>query len=185
MAYSANASRRVVIRANRETIALVLGACALTFVIAYELRGRATEPSSTTIVAAAPPQQDWTGNLADVPQNATTTAPAAEPLSSDSLTVPKSQLALPPTPAKAKVRPCDLGPVPCATGTATAKIAAPVPPVRKQAATAPTMVAQAKAENDHGLMSTLNPLNHMPEMSTIKRPFIYAGDTVSGWFKRF
>ena len=38
MASPADAPRRVVIRASRETLALVIGACALTLVIAYGLR---------------------------------------------------------------------------------------------------------------------------------------------------
>ena len=181
MAYSANAPRRVVIRANRETLALVCGACALTFVIAYGLHGRPVEAPATQVVAAPPPQQDWTGHLADVPANATVTTGPAEPLSSDSLTVPKAQLALPAMPSKPKVRPCDTGPLPCPV----AKAVAPVPPARKVATATPTMASQAKAEKEHGLLNTLNPLNHLPDMSTIKRPFAYAGDTVSGWFKRF
>ena len=181
MAYSANAPRRVVIRANRETLALVFGACTATFAIAYGLHGKPAETQVPAAVASANPQQDWTGHLADVPPNATTTAPASEPLSSDSLTVPKAQLALPGMPAKPKARPCDGGPTPCPA----AKVAAPVPPVRKQVAATTPSPAQARAEKEHGLMATLNPLNHLPDMATVKRPFAYAGDTVSGWFKRF
>ena len=176
MAYPVNTPRRIIIRANRDTLALIGGACALTLVIAYGVHGR---PDNVAPPKAAPTvaHQEWTGHLADVQPVATPADAKPEPLSSDLLTVPKAQLALPVAPPKPKVKSCDSA-TPC-----TAKPAVPVPPVRRQVAAAPSLATPQKADNT--LLHNLNPLNHMPDMAVVRRPFTYAGDTVVAWFKRF
>lgn len=176
MAYSANTPRRVVIRANRDTLALLGGACALTFVIAYGVHRRSAV--SPPEMESAAEHQGWTGHLAEIEPMATADA-KPEPLSSESLTVPKAQLALPVSPVKPKGRPCESS-VPCLSRSSTPVVL----PVRRQVP-ATRASHTASQQNDNGLLHALNPLNHMPDMSVVKRPFTYAGDVVAGWIKRF
>lgn len=180
MAIFANASRTIVIRAHRETVGLIVAASALTFALASAIHSRQPPaPSAPTAVQRQP--QDWTGHLADVAPR-TETVPA-EPLSSAALVVPKSQLALPTTPASPLVRSRNCVDTSCAT-----KANGRVPLARRQIAAA---VSAATEKSDRAptekksALAALNPLNHLPDMSAIGRPFTYAGGTISGWIKRF
>lgn len=166
------------IKARRETIGLVAAASAMTFALAYAVHSKQAQvPSAPT---ARLQQQDWMGHLAEVAPRTETAPP--EPMSSAALVVPKSQLALPSTPTRppAKPRPCEDRP--CA-----AKANAQATAARRQIAAAES-ASTGKSERDResgkSLLGTLNPLNHLPDMSMIGRPFAYAGNTVSGWFRR-
>ena len=154
-------SKTYVVKTNRETIGLVTVACAMTFALAYAVHSR-------PVPSVPPVNQEWTGQLADL---AVPTTIVKEPLRSADLVVPQSQLALPAMPAKPVVkRGCD---EPCPK--------TPLPPRRDAVkAIAPIHVA---AQKDTGFLTTLNPLNHVPDAVT--RPFSYAGDVVAGWIKRF
>ena len=161
-------------KANRETIVLVAAACAMTFVLAHHAgtqQAPVAEAQTAQVASAAPasPHQVWTGDLAQVAP--ATVATPVEPMSSASLVVPKSALALPGMPKKA----------------ATKVIVPPVPPARTQVAsnTLPTTNRASDAPRDDGLLHTLNPMNHLPDLSTVRRPFAYAGETISGWMRQF
>ena len=162
------------LKARRETLALIASAVALTFVLSYAVHNR-----PAVITAAAPaPQQVWTGQLTDVAPTQTTELPS-EPITSASLVVPA--LATPPLPAHPvpptpKQRPCD-DVAPCSAAT---RVGA-VPPVRLVS----TQVARAipiKIERKDNLLGKLNPLDHIPD--AMRHPLDYAGDTFSSWMKR-
>ena len=176
----ANVSRTVVLKAKRETVLLVCAATSLTFALAYAIHSKpeADPHPATEQVLQKPVGQVWAGQLASLAPDGVAPS-AAEPMSSASLVVPKSQLSLPSVVVvRSPVRPRTCEETPCAT-----KAPLPVRPLRNQAAAAqPTdPVRQA---NRPGLMATLNPLNHLPDATTLRRPFSYASDTVSGWFHR-
>ena len=163
MTYFARASKSFVIRANRETIGLVVAACAVTFALAYAVHSR-----PAPVAPAQERRQDWTGELADL---GTPDAASHETLRSADLVVPQAQLALPALPAKPVIKKgCD---EPC--------VKAPLPPRRDTVKALPAN--QVAARKDAGLLNRLNPLSHVPDM--VSRPFNYAGDVLSGWIKRF
>ena len=185
MASFTGASKPIVIRTSRETLGLVVAASA----VACALAGAVHSKHDTQTAAAAPvqqvasvaqdasPQEVWAGHLAELTPAAAPTP--AEPMTSASLTVPKAQLALPlPMVPKspAKPRPC-VEPQPCAL---KALAASPQAAARRQAIAA----EKAQAREHRSLIGMLNPLNHLPDMATVSRPFTYAGGAVSGWFKR-
>ncbi len=181
MGYFANASRTVVFRASRDTLGLVVVAATMTFALAYAVHSRhdPQAPASTLPAQAQLPtpsaqaQQPWAGHLAEVVPSAAIIP--SEPMTSASLVVPKSQLALPAAPAKLKPRGC--AEPPC-------QAKAPLPPTRQQQ-TADAGKIEPAREPKKTLLGTLNPLNHLPEMSAVGRPFAYAGNAVSSWIKRF
>ena len=177
MVYFAKASRTVVIRASRETIGLVAAASAMTFALAYAVHSKQQPQGFGAPAPVAQQQQDWTGHLADLTPTSTEAAPA-EPMSSAALVVPKSQLALPSMSVRPLARPrvCGDGPCPAKPGAAAAR--------RMADADAPGKGSHA-GESKNTLLSRLNPLNHLPDVSVIARPFAYAGNTLSGWIKRF
>lgn len=175
MSEPASAPRHVVIRTSRETLALVAAAAAMTFALSFAIHAR--HERTAALAAPAPvaqeaqaPQQDWAGHLAELPPAAAT---PAEHLSSAALVVPKSALTLPQPPARPKVaRQC--ADAACLAGKASAGA-----PKRQFAA------AEPKAdESSNGFLHQLNPLNHLPDMSAVGRPFSTAGGAVAGWFKR-
>ena len=176
MAHIAGTPKTIVIRTSRETLGLVVAATAMTFALSYAVHSKHDSP----VAAAAPPTreavaplQEWAGHLAEVAP-AATPAPS-EPMTSASLTVPKSQLALPATPKLvAKPRPCPEAP--CAVKTASVPTAA-----KRQVA---VVGEQPRGEPKTSMIGMLNPLNHLPDMSVVGKPFTYAGGTVVGWFKR-
>lgn len=161
-------------RASRETIVLIAVAGAMTFVLARHagtVAPSAAESRTAQAPSAAPaePRKVWTGELAQV--TPATVATPVEPMSSASLVVPKSALALPATPRKA----------------ATKVAVTPAPPVRVQVASNTLVVASraTEAPRDSSLLHALNPMNHLPDLSTIRRPFASAGETISGWMRHF
>ena len=187
----ASASRTIVIRASRDTLSLVAAAATLTFALAYVVHSKHDaqlpvaapaalqqpgQPLQTQLQQAQQkPQQDWAGHLAElVPP--TDTMPS-EPMSSASLVVPKSQLALPALPGKPAAKTTR----PCLDQPCAAK--APLPPLRRQPAD--VRKADAPPAPRKNLLGMLNPLTHLPDVSVIGRPFVYAGGAVTGWFKRF
>ena len=175
----AKAPRHVVLRASRETVGLVVAAAAMTFAMSFAIHAKhdrlaAQATPAQAVQEAQAPQQDWAGGLAALaPEPAT----PGERLSSAALVVPKAALALPQPPAKPKVvRQC--GDAACLAG----KTPGTAVPKRQMAA-----AAEAKAESEapkRGLLHQLNPLNHLPDVSMVGRPFTYAGGAVAGWFKR-
>ena len=186
MASIASVSKTIVIRTSRETLWLVAAATAVTFAMAYAVHSK--HDAQVAAPAAAPaaliaqdatPQEDWAGHLAEVTPAGTPTP--AEPMTSASLTVPKAQLALPMSMVPrvaARPRPC-FEPQPCALKTLSAS-STQAPPHRQAAGE-----EKAPATRPHrSLVGMLNPLNHLPDMSTVSRPFTYAGGAVSNWFKR-
>jgi hypothetical protein len=179
MAMFANVSRTVVIKAKRETVLLLVAASSLTFALAYAIHSKPeADLHPVEQVQQKPAPQIWAGQLASLAPDHVP-SPAAEPMSSASLVVPKSQLSLPVVAVvrpPARVRACD-------DASCAAKTPLPVRPVRAQAA-ATQSAAVARTPGKQGLMATLNPLNHLPDATTLKRPFSYASDTVSGWFHR-
>ncbi len=153
-------------KANRETIVLIAVACAMTF--ALSRHAGTPEVAAEKPAAAVVPDQVWTGRLAEVAPAAS--VPPREPMSSASLVVPKSALALPATPRKTPV-----------------KVAVPVPPTRTQMAgnTQAASVEPDRSSHEDGLLHSINPMNHLPDMSSVGRPLAYAGETVAGWFRHF
>lgn len=172
MADFANAPSRIVIRTSRETIVLCVAACAMTFALGYAVHSKHGPGETPRAVT-----QDWTGHLADV---APVVAASSERITSASLVLPKEQLALPKIDMRplANLRFCD-------GESCRAKPLAPLPPARQDAGPRePVKVAyHEEQESRPGLLSRLNPLNQVP--AVIRKPFAYAGDTVSGWIKRF
>ena len=190
MAGFASASKTIVIRTSRDTLGLVIAATAVTFAMAYAVHSKhdalasAQAPAQQIAHGAqelaqdASPQEVWAGHLTEVTPAAAPTP--AEPMTSASLTVPKAQLALPTVPkALPKLRPC-VEPQPCALKALAASSSPAL--AHHQVATAADR-AQAAREH-HNLIGMLNPLNHLPDMTTVGRPFTYAGGAVAGWFKR-
>ena len=184
MANLAGTPKKVVIRTSRDTLGLVVAATAMTFALSYVVHSKhdaavlasASAPGPAATLqsqdASAQPKQDWAGHLADL---SAAPAPATgEPMTSASLTVPKSQLALPAVPKPViKPRPCPEAP--CVAKPASAAAA------KRQVASAGEL---PKHEQNNSLIGLLNPLNHLPDMSAVGRPFTYAGGAVTGWFKR-
>ncbi len=190
MASFASASKTIVIRTSRDTLGLVVAATAMTFAMAYAVHSKHDAQISAQAAAQAPaqqsalvaqdasPQEVWAGHLAELTPAAAPTP--AEPMTSASLTVPKAQLALPMVPKTLpKPRPC-LEPQPCAVKTLAA--ASSLVLTHHQIASAADRAQAARA--NHSLVGMLNPLNHVPDMSAVGRPFTYAGGAVAGWFKR-
>ena len=186
MASFASASKTIVIRTSRDTLGLVVAATAMTFAMAYavhskhEAEAAAQAPAQpiTLVAQDASPQEVWAGHLAELTPAAAPTP--SEPMTSASLTVPKAQLALPMVPKTLpKPRPC-IEPQPCALKTLAA---ASSPALTHHQVATPAEKAPAARAN-HSLVGMLNPLNHLPDMSTVGRPFTYAGGAVAGWFKR-
>ena len=207
MATPVKAPRSVTIKTSRETIALALAACAVTFALAYVVHSRSdaaktgVEPvaQSSPSIRAVPamglaaqgapaqgapaqgaPAQEWTGHLADVGP-AAAVAPG-EPMTSASLVVSPSQLPPVTGPTRSTVKRV------CEGASCTAKpsvpSAAPSPPSRPLqtiAGPAPVVVRAAAPEN--GWAATINPLKHLPDAASLKQPFTYVGDKVAGWFK--
>lgn len=178
MAYPAPSTKTFVLRARRETVTLVATVTAATFALSFAIHSHrpANRPD-------APPLQAWTGELADI--KATEFVPSdAAPITSASLVVPKSQFALPDSRVRALVRLHG-----CDGSLCTSRTAATPPPPRRPVVSGIEITAQAFRPVTHrekpSLIARLNPLNHLPDASTLKRPFVVAGDTVTGWFKRF
>lgn len=168
-------SRKVVLRTSRETLLLVAGACGLTFAIAYAVHSRPLQ----TIAAPQPTeQQAWAGQLADI-GTSTPAKRVTEPLTSASLTVPKSQLALPAAAKVSVVKPrsCENGSS-CAPKATAASLASTRP-----AAAGTAILPPNRKIEETGVMARLNPLNHVPDV--VRKPFVVAGEAVSGWLKRF
>ena len=172
MAYASDPTRTIVLKARRDTVVLVVAATAATFALASAIHSR---PDARDNVAL--PQQQWAGELAGL-ASVEVDPVHAEPITSASLVVPTSDFALPPMPVRAlvKLRGCD-------GGLCAPRTNAPTP-VRRPIAAAFRRVP-APHHVRPTLISRLNPLNHLPDMSTLGRPFAVASDTVSGWFKRF
>ncbi len=137
----------------------------------------------------------WFGELVG---NTAGDGPAVAPLSSSSLVVPSTELALPPivkTPLQVK-RSCDsadsgcaLRPLPVvapAKRLALADAVHPLPPRRptEPAKEAAMPAAVIGAPNASEKKFSLNPLDHLPDTAALGRPFVAAGSTISGWVKR-
>lgn len=170
MVNPASGPRRIVLRANRETLVLVAAACGATFTLSYAIHIR---PSETAAVESVAPQREWAGHLAEIlPDQSQRTS--TEPMTSASLVVPKSALAWPTVQARSRFRTCEGG------ATCNGKVTAPVPHAR------PSRVEVATEDtSERSLVGRLNPLNHLPNMSALSRPFAYAGNAISGWIDRF
>lgn len=184
MTYPYPFGRPVIIRARRDTVALVALATMSTFALAHVIHShRIAMPNESP--------QGWTGHLAGLV--APDTSPrVSEPLTSASLVVP--ELALPQAPVRALVKLRGCAGASCLSRPSTKIADAPLPPrkllVEKASTDIPRKVAALEPRTiprpDKGsLMSRLNPLGKLPDASTIKRPFAFASDAVSGWFKRF
>lgn len=172
---------------RRETIgAAVMVALAIS-ALAYSHR-----PGSH----AAPVEQGWTGHLLTTASNGTV---QTEPMSSSSLVVPKSTLVLPPLPTKPLVRArnsCDSADRLCVVrplaviavppkrlvASNDAQQSGPLPPALIPTPDKASPAAKPGSADTKGF--SLNPLNHMPDMAAIGRPFAAAGQAVSGWIKR-
>ena len=182
---SASAPRILNIAARRDTLAIAAAAVVALAALAYGHHGESG--------SMKPAAQGWTGNLTP----ATAGAVPVEPMRSSSLVVPKETLTLPPLPAKPIVRAknsCDSADRLCVVRP-IAVIA--VPPKRQIAAMEPRgalvppglipmpgpsgPVTKPAAAESKGF--SLNPLNHIPDMATVGRPFTAAGQAVSGWIK--
>lgn len=185
-------------KANRDTLVLLACTVAVTLALSYGVHRRPVSP------LPQPAQRDWAGRLADVLPDL---ASMPEPMTSDSLVVPKAALALPAPPAALpraanKPQTCENPPCP-------AKTAVPLPPTRQKLATTgvdsgkPVPEAAAakagaaksvatgseapepsapKRKSQSFALGDLNPLHHLPD--TVRRPFSYAGTKISGWIDR-
>ena len=192
MAIPAKASRSVVIGISRETLALVLAACAVTFALAYVLKSRpAVEPAARTSLSTSSslpadpsvqgssvqglPVWEWTGHLAEVAPPA---VPAqTEPMTSASLVVSPSQLPPVAVPTRSTgKRACDGAS--CAIKTS---VPVPTPPSRPSTEPAGPFAAAAHVpQPNRGWPAKINPLNHLPDTAALQRPFTYVADRVAG-----
>jgi hypothetical protein len=177
------APRVLGLAARRETIAVGVATAAVIVAVAY---GSATTGKPSV-------DQGWVGHLA---ATAPVDAPQPAPFSSSSLVVPKSALTLPPEAAKPvpKVKAsCDSADRLCVLRPTVAAVA--VPPHRQVAMVEtpglllppadipPPSRVTAKTVSADRKGFSLNPLNHMPDMAAIGRPFSAAGTVVTGWIK--
>ncbi len=185
--------RTVVIKANRDTLVLLACTVTVTLALSYGVHQRAASP------LPQPAQQEWAGRLADVlPDFAVT----SEPMTSDSLVVPKAALALPAPPAAPQR--AGIKPQACDTPPCLAKAAVPLPPTRQKLATAGAEIVKSgseagsasgaipkpdapepsapKRKSQSFALGDLNPLHHLPD--TVRRPFSYAGTKITGWIDR-
>ena len=168
--------RVVVLRASRDTLVLIACTVGVTLALSHAVRHRpAPAPEAQ--------QQVWAGQLAGVSPDA---GGKAEPMTSESMVVPKATLALPiPPKTGGKTQPCDAPPC-------QIKAAVPVPPTRQKLAMAdpapaqPARPADATQPKDHDKrfgLSDLNPMRHLPD--AVRKPFNYAGTKISGWIDWF
>jgi hypothetical protein len=164
---------------------------AITVILAISAVAYAHRPSS----GPAPAEQGWTGHLLTAASNGTV---QTEPMSSSSLVVPKSALILPPPPPKPVVRArnsCDSADRLCVVRPLAVMA---LPPKRQmalndsqQGGRLPPVLGPIPDKSSRGAKPasadtkgfSLNPLNHIPDMSAIGRPFAAAGQAVSGWIK--
>lgn len=167
--------RFVTLKADRDTLWLLVAASGMTLALAYAVHNR---PAAAVASMEQVAIERWAGELAS-PQPSGAASPATpEPLSSAALVVPKAAMVLPAVPAitvapfPARLRPCERAP--CG---APVKVAAAVPAPAQRAAT------PSRPTREASLADTLNPLNHIPDL--VKRPFVTAGDTIAGWVRRF
>lgn len=175
---SRSSHRHIVLKARLETVLIAIVAGGLVLGVAYTGRSRSPEPVQSDPGAAEPGKPDWTGKLADLGPDQT---PKMQPLTSASLVVPKSTLALP---AKTKAA-AKSTPKPCADEACdAAKATAPTVAGREKDKVVASANREPAAKAPSGdLLKRLNPLNHIPD--AVRRPFALAGDTVSGWIKHF
>lgn len=162
-------ARSFVLRIRFETLALVAGAVAMSLALSHAVHQRADRSK----VAGLPGQPAWTGRIADLPPDGAGAADKA--ITSASLVVPPATLALPANPSRQppKAKPCESAGCP-------SKVVA-VPPAQRNR-TVPVQAAVARSRDADGLMSKLNPLNHLPD--AVRHPFDVAGNTISGWLRR-
>ena len=187
MADFVRSSRPVTLRARRDTIVLVAAAAAITGALASGIHAHQT---GTGI-----PSLGWTGELSDVQPES---VPASKPaITSASLVVAPAELALPKVAATAahpRSKICDGASCPT---KAAGSLAGPRRPssAASGVASRPSMSAEAvefvpRPPADVGakhpsLMARLNPLRHLPDVSTVRRPLTAANETIFGWFKGF
>ena len=212
MATPAKAPRSVTIRTSRETIALALAACAVTFALAYVVHSRSdaaktgVEPvaQASSPIRATPakgaasqgapaqgaPAQGAPAQGApaqDWTGHLADVGPSAavapgEPMTSASLVVSPSQL--PPVTGPARPTAKKVCEGASCTARTSASSAAPTPPWRPtQNSPGPTPVVVRAAAPERGWPTIINPLNHLPDAASLKQPFTYVGDKVAGWFK--
>lgn len=207
--------RSIVLRARRDTLALILAASGVTLALSHTIHRQpatvaVTQPEADSTRPAAAPEpargEDWAGNLAD-PTMLVATTEDSEPLSSAALTVSASELKLPTVPVRplVKIRPC-IACAPKAKATPDAKASVPKPaprPVVAAVAEAPpraSVVSIVEREDDdltppadiaprhahgRGLMTKLNPFSHLNDVARIGQPLAMAGNAVSAVFHRF
>ncbi|WP_158807655.1 hypothetical protein [Beijerinckia sp. L45] len=183
----ASAPRILNIAARRESLAVTAAVVVAFSALAYAHR---SGPE-----ASAPVDQGWTGHLTAA---ASADVVPVEPLRSSSLVVPKASLTLPPLAARPMLhekKTCDSADRLCVVRLAPPVIA--VPPRRQVAAIDPQNVflppalipmpakatKAAKPVSSESKGFSLNPLNHVPDMSALGRPFSAAGQAVVGWIK--
>ena len=171
---TANASRFFARVTLRESIAFGIAgvSTAIAITLAVERMQTVTDKD-----------QDWTGELV-----ATPAAAAPQPsLSSASLVVPKSMLTLPPEPAKPIVRirsSCDSADKLCVVRQNVTALP-PKRPIETQVIQplAPSRVAANEPKKNSPQQRSLNPLDHLPDLSGVGRPFSAAGRAVTSWIK--
>ena len=177
----ASAPRIFNVAVRRESIGLV--AAAAVAISAFGLAGRhEARPTS-------PDKQDWVGHL---PAVSTAGVAPIEPMSSSSLVIPKSALALPPSEPKPIVRArssCDsadrlcvvrVAPGPAKrSGTVADSRDVVLPSAKIPLPSKTAGLAQTPASKGF----SLNPLNHVPDMATVTKPFSAAAQAVGGWIK--
>ena len=186
MTYSPYPKGTVLLKAKRETLVLLASVAAMTFAVSYVVHKRPIAEQASVPVQ----HQVWAGQLSDVSTD-TAVVKQAEPMTSASLVVPTSAVALPApqTPPRAIPAPTVKPAKPCEGAACTIKAGGP----SKQVATlAPvngptpnqTLGATTKANRKESLslLTKLNPMNHLPD--AVRHPVDYANDTFSGWMKR-
>jgi hypothetical protein len=182
MAFPVDRPGTIVLKTRRDTLALVVAATAVTFALASTVHSR------HPVLGSAPPER-WTGELADVAPAVRATNETREILTSASLVVPKADLSLPSVPVRAlvRLRGCD-GSICAPRTTVPTPVPRPVLEASNPPAAAPPdlpapMTPMHRAKTT--FLARLNPMRHMPDLSTFRRPFTVAGNAVSGWFGRF
>ena len=176
----AKISRSTVVRTSRETVALAAAAGAVALALAYAHHARiAAEPAPQPRQTSA---KEWVGHLPSVAPSPPAAA-APEPMTSASLVVAPSQIpqVIVPSRQPAKARGCDAPPCPLRSVASTG--VAPTPPVRPPVVAAAPFPG-APSSPKPTLVARLNPLNHLPDVDALARPFTYVGDKMSGWFHR-
>lgn len=155
------------IEIRRDTLVLLAVAMAIPLAVSHHLHRRDAEGAGAMVQE----HPTWAGRIADLTPS--DVAKSGDAITSASLVVPTSALALPQNAVRAqKTRPC-LGDMPCAK---------PVALPRQRTVAIAQGAQSVRHGGDTDILRKLNPLAHLPE--PIRHPFDSARAVLTGWFRQ-